>query len=139
MLSKDLLARKIYKVDIFVDEKFKRRHPVLATQVYIFAIRHATFISNAIQRCQKGLLRIICAISQEGYLSRPLIPGCNTFTATVCNFLARGLAGVNSSLSSRALSEIVDTYRSYLIRQLLTSWACFNSNKFKKVGIIVRL
>lgn len=56
-------------------------------------------------------------ISQRGYLSWPLIPGCNTFTATACNFLARVLVDANSSLSSKALSEIIGM--SFIVDELI--------------------
>lgn len=64
-------------------------------------------------------------ISQRGYLSWPLIPGCNTFTATACNFLARVLVDANSSLSSKALSEIIGM--SFIVDELTVG--IFVSNK----------
>jgi len=139
VLSKDLLARKIYKVDIFVEEKFKRRHPVLATQVYIFTIRHATFINTRFNVAGKDIKNYLRDISGRVLES--------VFDSGMQHFYRYGLQFPGTRTGRREFIAFIENsvWNSWYISVLpyspaaITSWACFNSNKFKKVGIIVRL
>lgn len=111
------LTLTIYNCDIFIKnittvsaksaKKYLRGTLNIIARKYKYS-RAAALISNTIKSCGTTVKNFIYMISQKRYLSWSLIPGCNTFTATVCNFLAHGLADTNSLLPSRVLSAMID-------------------------------